>query len=64
MKVLVACEESQAVCKAFRDKGHRAFFTVVLTEKLSVGIARIVQRCEAKRLKVLRRQWLNNGGNR
>ena len=25
MKVLVACEESQTVCKAFRLKGHDAF---------------------------------------
>lgn len=25
MYVLVACEESQVVCKAFRDKGHTAF---------------------------------------
>ena len=25
MNVLVACEESQEVCKAFRDMGHRAF---------------------------------------
>lgn len=25
MKVLVACEESQTVCKAFREKGHIAF---------------------------------------
>lgn len=25
MNVLVACEESQAVCKAFRDRGHNAF---------------------------------------
>lgn len=25
MNVLVACEESQTVCKAFREKGHRAF---------------------------------------
>lgn len=25
MKVLVACEESQAVCKAFRDLGHEAY---------------------------------------
>ena len=25
MKVLVACEESQAVCKAFRERGHTAF---------------------------------------
>ena len=25
MKVLVACEESQQVCKAFREKGHEAY---------------------------------------
>lgn len=25
MKVLVACEESQAVCKAFRKRGHEAY---------------------------------------
>ena len=25
MKILIACEESQAVCKAFRAKGHEAF---------------------------------------
>jgi len=25
MKILVACEESQAVCKAFRNKGHEAY---------------------------------------
>lgn len=25
MKVLIACEESQAVCKAFRELGHEAF---------------------------------------
>lgn len=25
MNILVACEESQAVCKAFRERGHKAF---------------------------------------
>lgn len=25
MNILIACEESQRVCKAFREKGHRAF---------------------------------------
>ena len=25
MKILIACEESQAVCKAFRAKGHEAY---------------------------------------
>lgn len=30
MKVLVACEESQAVCKAFRELGHEAYSCDVL----------------------------------
>lgn len=25
MRILIACEESQAVCKAFRAKGHEAY---------------------------------------
>ena len=25
MKVLIACEESQAVCKEFRKRGHKAY---------------------------------------
>lgn len=25
MKVLAACEESQTVCKAFRERGHEAY---------------------------------------
>ena len=30
MKVLVACEESQAVCKAFRELGHEAYSCDIL----------------------------------
>ena len=30
MKVLVACEESQVVCKAFREKGHEAYSCDIL----------------------------------
>jgi hypothetical protein len=30
MKILIACEESQAVCKAFRAKGHEAFSCDIL----------------------------------
>lgn len=30
MKVLLACEESQAVCKEFRDLGHEAYMNVVV----------------------------------
>lgn len=31
MKVLIACEESQAVCKEFRAKGHRAYSCDILS---------------------------------
>lgn len=30
MKVLVACEESQTVCKAFRERGHEAYSCDIL----------------------------------
>ena len=30
MNVLIACEESQRVCTAFREKGHRAFSCDIL----------------------------------
>lgn len=30
MNILVACEESQAVCKEFRARGHRAFSCDIL----------------------------------
>ncbi len=30
MKVLIACEESQVVCKAFRERGHEAFSCDIL----------------------------------
>jgi len=30
MKILIACEESQAVCKAFRKKGHEAYSCDIL----------------------------------
>lgn len=30
MKVLIACEESQTVCKAFREKGHTAYSCDIL----------------------------------
>lgn len=30
MKILVACEESQEVCKAFRSKGHEAYSCDIL----------------------------------
>ena len=34
MKVLVACEESQAVCKAFRELGHEAFSGRIFRNKI------------------------------
>lgn len=30
MRILIACEESQTVCKAFRDKGHEAYSCDIL----------------------------------
>ncbi len=30
MKILIACEESQVVCQAFRDKGHEAYSCDIL----------------------------------
>jgi len=36
MKVLVACEESQTVCKAFRERGHEAYSNDV--QKCSGGV--------------------------
>lgn len=32
MNILIACEESQTVCKAFRDKGHNAFSCDIVEE--------------------------------
>lgn len=32
MKILVACEESQAVCKAFRKRGHEAYSCDIIDE--------------------------------
>lgn len=32
MRILVACEESQTVCKAFRDRGHEAYSCDILKE--------------------------------
>lgn len=31
MKILIACEESQIVCKAFRERGHEAYSCDVLS---------------------------------
>ena len=30
MRILLACEESQTVCKKFREKGHEAFSADIL----------------------------------
>ena len=30
MKILIACEESQEVCKAFRARGHKAYSCDIL----------------------------------
>lgn len=39
MNVLVACEESQRVCEAFRKKGHNAFSCDIVAEDTPNGIS-------------------------
>ena len=39
MRVLVACEESQEVCKAFRKKGHEAYSCDI--QECSGGASRV-----------------------
>lgn len=53
MKVLVACEESQEVCKAFRALGHEAYSCDI--EPCSGGHPEWHLRCDA--LELLKIQW-------
>lgn len=39
MNVLVACEESQRVCEAFRKRGHNAFSCDIVAEDTPNGIS-------------------------
>lgn len=40
MKVLVACEESQRVCTAFRERGHEAYSSTITTMD---GVTHVVE---------------------
>lgn len=53
MKVLVACEESQEVCKAFRELGHEAYSCNI--EPCSGGHPEWHLQCDA--LEMLKLQW-------
>ena len=53
IRVLVACEESQTVCKAFRERGFEAYSCDIID--CSGGHS------EVKHFQALRKQWLNNG---
>lgn len=53
MKVLVACEESQEVCKAFRALGHEAYSCDI--EPCSGGHPEWHLQCDA--LELLKMQW-------
>ena len=53
MKVLVACEESQAVCKAFRELGHEAYSCDL--EPCSGGHPEWHIQCDA--LELLKLKW-------
>lgn len=71
MRVLIACEESQTVCKAFRELGHEAYSCDIQT--CSGG--RPEWHIQADALELLKMQWdliiahppctyLSNAGNR
>lgn len=53
MRILVACEESQAVCKAFRAKGHEAYSCDIQPE--SGGHPEWHLQCDVKQL--LKSEW-------
>ena len=53
MRVLVACEESQEVCKAFRELGHEAYSCDI--EPCSGGRPEWHLRCDA--LELLKMRW-------
>lgn len=53
MRVLVACEESQAVCKAFRARGHEAYSCDL--QDCSGGHPEWHLKCDA--LELLKMQW-------
>lgn len=53
MKVLVACEESQEVCRAFRELGHEAYSCDI--EPCSGGHPEWHLQCDA--LEMLKLQW-------
>ena len=53
MKILIACEESQTVCKAFRKKGHEAFSCDILP----CSGDRPVWHIEGDVLPVLKEKW-------
>ena len=68
MKVLVACEESQAVCTAFRERGHEAYSCDIqepsatpVGKWIAVEVRRNGRKLEAKLSPVLQRRWLTNG---
>lgn len=53
MKVLVACEESQVVCKAFRERGHEAYSCDI--QECSGGHPEWHLQCDVR--KVLDDEW-------
>ena len=53
MRILVACEESQAVCIAFRERGHEAYSCDI--EPCSGGHPEWHIKCDA--LELLKMQW-------
>lgn len=64
MKVLIACEESQTGCKAFRARGHQAYSCDI--QECSGGKPEWHLLCDALevvngRKAIVPKQWLNSG---
>ena len=59
MKVLIACEESQTVCKAFRERGHEGLTAATYKSRLAGILSGTSSAMHCKRLRVGRsQQWM------
>ena len=58
MKVLIACEESQTVCAAFRGKGHEAYSCDIIEPSGGHPEWHIMQNC----LNILNGGGVSNDG--
>lgn len=66
MKILIACEESQIVCTAFRNLGFEAYSCDILPTSGNHPEWHIQQargvKCDPRPSPALLKLWLNSGG--